>query len=405
MSTNVSNFNAVNDQPSTPPPGNQHAPGPGTHAGDAPEQELIPVEVRDHAIYQLVLYLGTLLSVPCDIIHLAQLLSLVAGKMSLPIHLDIVTGSLGADLLFTSRILQLEKFGRIDTTSDLRRGEVERFRGFAVLLIRGSHPRLFREATELTTQIFNELHSIPSVWRISDSSPRFGGVGPALTLMADQTPRDFTGFGTAFGTAPQVIQANNLRAIIEPLPIQPKYECPFQEALKAEMKPENKMIAERLLLIVTVVREMLTNKESPAIATIDDYRCLRSLLTKLPVVGPDVAISPQALETAEILQDYIGQENYQCPVPDLSNTGHKWFDRRTAQQLSGKCYNTAKAYINEMIDAGLVITSDEEGPRGRGIKQHYRFLAPTQRFAAANPFEALPSAEEIAAVCKDVLQS
>src|SRR4051812_19849455 len=107
---------------------------------------------RDHPVYQTASALEEYVGVKCDLIHLAIFLSAAAGNMVSPLPLDIYSNSLIADLMVAQRILDLlsGKYRRVDTHKQAREIERRGYAALAVLLIRGNHRTLLRDATEYT---------------------------------------------------------------------------------------------------------------------------------------------------------------------------------------------------------------------------------------------------------------
>ena len=59
--------------------------------------------LRNHSVFSLVEHLASFLGVRRNLIMLPQGLSLAAGMMAIPFNLDVVTDTLGLDLLLADR--------------------------------------------------------------------------------------------------------------------------------------------------------------------------------------------------------------------------------------------------------------------------------------------------------------
>ena len=110
--------------------------------------------LRQHPAFQLAEQLAKYLGVGRDLVLFTEMLSLAAGSMAMPIHLDIQTESFGVDLLLANKILGLlpQQHVHVDTHQQFRALERVGYRTeggkCAVVLVRGTHHFLQREAQE-----------------------------------------------------------------------------------------------------------------------------------------------------------------------------------------------------------------------------------------------------------------
>ena len=194
------------------------------------------------------------------------------------------------------------------------------------------------------------------------------------------------------------------------------YSCPFQEQIRADLKPHEMLVVNRLLQTVAVVRIELSylqgNLPADNRVTIDDYRVTRDLLNTLPVPGEHSNLSPYAAETGGVLYDAVHEQRYQHTIPDNSGFGSKAFTRRFAEQATGFSYNTVKEHLRQLEDDGtiesLVITSQHRYSRlrGPGRQIYFRFAkSRSPPFGTKHPFDRLPAISQIAADCRRPAQS
>lgn len=388
-------------------------------AADASAQ---PIEVRQHAVGKLATVLGAHLGITCDPICLVELLSLIGGSLAMPINLDIVTPEPTARLFVANGILRLaaDKVHRINQLWEFQKLEQDGFRDCWAVLVRGGGRTLFREATEIASQVFDENGGMPSIWRIAEEPPRRLGLGPTLRVVEIGQP-NFRGLaerlianascniGTWLGSAIAWKERPSLR-------------CSFRDKIRSSLRPEEKLIVERMLGVVATVRLLLDGAirkigagviELGAVDGTEigeaveisgaDYCCVRSLLIDLPV--PDVSrqLTPEAVSAAAVIYERVHRPGYQCYLPDES-TDTDWFKRGDAVLWTSKSYNTVKSYLEAMKDDGLLVATKAENGEQRGKEIHYRFVEGVRPpFVTKNPFEYLPalSADE----CSDAAQS
>ena len=346
-----------------------------------------------------------------DLIQLVEFLSLAAGRMVMPVNLDVQTDRVAVDLHVANRVLDLrhEHVARVDTHRAFRALERDGFRlhgssvapyvagpppslrPVAAVLIRGFHRNLHREVSEYTSRVLGVEFTLPSLWRVSDRTADLPPVPTALRVQAGQVRRGLAWFGYAFAGHRQTMAGEILAALLEALPIQPDYPCAFRDRFVTATRPEPMLVFERMLVVIVTLRLHL-----PGVADrrrevkIDDYEALRALLTCLPLVPEDRDLSPQSLATAntvfEALERCGGEE-----LPGHSQEGSKWFTRQDAMQWTLLGYNTAKKHLQELEGEGILVSTREESNRERGRKIHFRFADGRKPpFRWRSPFEGLP---------------
>ena len=125
---------------------------------------------------------------------------------------------------------------RIDTREQLRELEQEAFSGHVALLIRGDHPALFREATEVVTRPSHEDFRPPSLIRLTDYPPRRPAIPAALRLTTALAERDLDDFGHSYATGRGGDQAGPLAGLLRRLPVGPSYPCPFRGRYRGQLR-------------------------------------------------------------------------------------------------------------------------------------------------------------------------
>src|SRR5262245_38373901 len=276
--------------------------------------------LRAHPVFRIADMLPQFLGVRRDLIQLTELLSLAAGRMVMPIHLDILSDSLAIDLHLANRILDLrhDHIARVDTHRQFRALEraefylegpanngyseepLDHLRQIAVILIRGNHRYLRREVTEYTAHMVIGDFSLPSIWTVTD---QVGGLPPLLSTLRLQTfqaSRGLDGFGSTFaryhGQQAEMVLAH----LLEGLPYQPSYPCAFRDRYERTVRPDLMLVFERLLHVLVALRLGLpSGNNTPAEIRVEDYQAARALTQALPMTPVDRQLSPQALQFAE----------------------------------------------------------------------------------------------------------
>jgi hypothetical protein len=368
--------------------------------------------LRAHPVFQLADVLAAYLGVQRDLIQFIEFLSLAAGRMVMPISLDVHSDNLTIDLHTANRILDLrhDHVARVDTHRDFR--DLER-RGFhlppparnsygkdppsnprplSAILIRGNHRFLHRDVTEYTARMLGSDFALPSLWRIADVSAPLPPVPSTLRLQTGLTARGLDEFGCEFCVYRAKGEETVLATIVEALPFQPVFSNPLRTQYRDTLPPERALVFERLVQVIVALRIQVPGAHSrkPEVL-LDDYSAARALALALPLMPVDRQVSPQALTSAERIFAGVNDPNFQLELPDQSLQGHKWFSRRDAVTWTGWAYNTVKNQLRELENEGILQTTVAESNRERGRQIHYRFGAGhSPPFAWKNPFELLP---------------
>lgn len=397
-------------KPVTPTP--QPVPGDKPDCADEGATEAIGEEhnavsdplrpLKAHPVYSIIDSLVAYMGVEKDLIQLAEFLSLGAGRMVMPINLDILTDYVAVDLYLANRILDLchENVARVDTHRQFRAleqaeyldGPDENLRPLAAILIRGNHRLLHREVSEYTARLLGADFNLPSLWRISDLLSSLPPVPSTLRLQATQANRNLDDFGSSFAGYRYLPAENDLARLIESLPIQPRYKCPFRPQYRGKTRPEMMLVFERFLAVFVSLRINIPGATDKRLEILpDDYRAVRALLTCLPLVPLDRELSPQALMTGEAIYEAAHRGHERIELPDLSQYGAQWFTRGDAMRWTDLGYNTLKKHLGELEGEGIVLSTLAQNNRERGRQIHFRFAdgrAPP--FEWKNPFEGLP---------------
>lgn len=376
-----------------------------------------------HPIEKLASPLGDYLGIGADCISLTMFLSRVAGRLGVPFNLAIFSADAGTEHLISDRLINIvpETVRHAETIKQFRTLSDQRFDGTELVLIRSLHEGLFRFACETACRDTSTT-SPPSVWLITDERSTVAIIGPTLSLMANQTDRQLTGFGHKFSKTTNghdQCAAGRLRQLLLRLGNRGPHVCPFESCIRAELNPNEMLIVNRLLTTIASVRVEMLHEEGQYLSTaetevsLDDYRVTRELLLNLPVPGAHSNLSPHAAETGEILYDEIScNSKYQLSIPDNSDFGMKGFTRKTAMKATGFSYNTVKDHLAKLEGEGvlesLVVTPTQKGKlnRKQGRPIYFKFAnARSPPFGTNSPFTRLPTVEEIAEDCTGSLQS
>jgi DNA-binding transcriptional ArsR family regulator len=376
-----------------------------------------------HPLRETADHLGDYLGVGVDAISLMMFVSRAAGRLGIPINLAIYSDDPGAEHLIADRIINIvpETVKRAETIKRFRDLVEQAFEDTELVLVRSLHNDLFRFATEAACRDTAKACP-PSVWLISDDQSAVPRLGPTLALMARQTDRSLTGFGHHFSRTPESEERpslKKLRQVMLQLGHRRRYECPFQDRLRAALKPSLTIVFSRTLATIAALRIEMANikgeyqPKSESVISIDDYRVTRSLLIALPTPRELSHLSPYAAETgAELYEAFVENSNHQLTIPDNSAFGNKAFTRQQAVETSGQSYNTVKDHLKRLEDEGIVesllVNELRKNARVRrqGVQIYYRF-SPTKSppFGTSSPFASLPTVEQIAGERKASLQS
>jgi hypothetical protein len=351
--------------------------------------------LQRHQIYRLTNDLASFLGIERDYIAFVELISLAAGRMAIPINLDIVSDQSAVDLAIADRIATIVpgKTVPIDTYKSFLAEEKQNFTDRYVLWFRRNYPRMHQDLVAFMARATDSLDSAPSIWRICPSFVEPSTDIPTLRLIACLAERKLGGFAASFASAVgSQIHRQRLLEVIETLCPRTNYRFAFRDRLTGTLSPSSMLIVERLLQVFTNVRRVLTEFKSSGFVTLDDYEAVRTLLVNLPLVPMDRVISASTIKTAEIIYAHVYADDYQLALPDRSGEGHHWFTRNHTVEWTQLGYTTAKKHLDELVDDGLVVASVDRNNREHGRIIHYRFAdgrAPP--FGWSNPFEALPA--------------
>jgi len=351
--------------------------------------------LRAHPVFSIITRVARHVGVARDLIQVIEFLSLAAGRMVLPLNIDIVTDQWAADLFIANRMIDLlpGAVARVSTYKQFRELERTGFARLAVVLVHGRHEFRFRDFTETLARILQQDCELPSLWRITDHMPTEPCVPSTLRLLTPQTSRDLGDFGTAFATYRTSAEEAYLADLLQRLPLQPSYPNPLHAQYRsAALTPDGALVLERLLLIVAALRTTLSSSIGVG-QSIDarDYAAVRALLLHLPLTPIGRRLAPQTLESADALHERVQEPTYHLPLPDHSSEGEKWFTRDDARRWLDVGYTTAKKRLAEMEDEGILCSTVAENNRERGRQIHYRFAnGSVPPFGWRNPFATLP---------------
>ena len=360
-------------------------------------QHPFPEDVCQHPLGNIAQNLAAYLGHPCDLITLTEWLSLLGGWMAMPINLDIITPDLTADLMIADRVLQLadENVQRVNQLGEIHDLEAADFCDTCAVLVRGGHRNLFRSATELTARTVSTDQDLPSIWRIDDQLPVRPGLGPTIRMLTANIERDFRGFAESYAMAPSSTSSHADALHMTAWPSRITIECPFRARLRCHIRPEEKLIVERLLALISAVRIHLnTGNFRPAggrnlILARDQspgriIRCLRAVLVNLPVSGGRTRSSPRRRPRrprCSTTESTTRATSVTCRMLTRGTTG----GLRGTWPWSGpaRSYNTVKDHLAQMEAEGLV--QGDHGPERQGEGQANPFPVPRRRAAALHP--------------------
>jgi hypothetical protein len=356
--------------------------------------------------------LGGYLGTGCDVLSMALLLSRAAGRMGLPFNLAIYSDNPGADCLIADRIANVlpEGLQRADTIKQFRALADSGFADSEVVLIRSLHDNLFRYACEASCRDTSTGNWAPSLWLIADARSDRPALGPTLPILAAQIERSLRGFGHHYvgpGDEPNTPHRDFLRRLLLELRPRRALPCPFQEQIRADIRPDEMLVFNRVLRVFAALRVEALYSESQHVRSrdlsilIEDYKAAKSFLATLAVSPIHSTLSPYSVETGELLYDAIvANEGYQQTVPSLSHLGRKLFTRRDALQITGLSYNTVKSHLTELEGEGILESTVVPAKRERGRQIYFRFRpSSSPPFGTENPYGRLPEPDEIEGDC------
>lgn len=368
--------------------------------------------LRIHPAFSLADVLAEYVGIDRDLIQFLEFLSLAAGRMVMPINLDIQTDNVTVDLHIANRILDLRHghVARADTRREFR--ELERG-GFylpadaalgyvngppgpcpiAAILVRGNHRLLHREVSEYISRVLSGDFTLPSLWRVTDLTSTLPPVPATLRVQTVQANRTLDDFGHAYAGYRLCAEEDDLAGLIQSLPTQPSYNCAFRSRYRGAIRPELMLVFERLLAVLAALRITLpTSPAKQSQVLLEDYEAVRALLICLPLTPIERELTPQALQTAAVVHEAMISDDAGLALPDLSQFGQKWFTRHDAMSWTDLSYNAVKKQLCELEGEGILVSTVAESNRERGRQIHLRFAdGQTPPFAWKNPFEALPA--------------
>lgn len=356
--------------------------------------------------------LGAYLGTGCDALSMALFLSRAGGRMGLPFNLAIYTDNPGADCLIADRIANIlpEGHQRADTIKQFRALVDSGFADSEVVLIRSLHDSLFRYASEASCRDTSTGNWAPSLWLIADAQSDRPILGPTLPILAAQIERSLRGFGHHYvgpREEPRTSQRDFLRRLLLELRPQRALHCPFQKQIRADIRPDEMLVFNRLLRVLSALRVEALYSENQHVrpedlgVLIEDYRVAKGFLARLAVSPIHSRLSPYSVGTGELLYDaVVANDDYQQTVPSLSHLGQKLFTRNDAQQITGLSYNTVKSHLAELEDEGIIESTVVSARRERGRQIYFRFhRCNSLPFETENPFSRLPDKIEIEGDC------
>jgi hypothetical protein len=351
--------------------------------------------LRSHPVFPVLNRVACHVGVSRDLIQSIEFLSLAAGKMVLPVNIDLYSEHWAVDLFVTNRITDLlpGAVARVMTYRQFRELEKKEFSGLAVILVQGQHRSRYRDFTEILARLLAQDLHLPSLWRISDHVPHEPSVCTTLRLTASQTARDLSEFGANFASYRTSREEAYLAGLLTQLPLQPSYPNPLRSIYDTTpLSQDARLVLERLLLVLAAFRVTLSiTPERQPMVTPADYAAVRALLINLPLTPIGRKLSPRTLVAAEVLYARLQDANYQLALPDRSGEGCKWFTRENARLWIDASYTTTKERLDEMVDEGLLRSTRTENNRERGRQIHFRFCTGrTPPFEWQNPYACLP---------------
>jgi|GEM_PF-3508835 len=353
---------------------------------------------RGHPAFQLVELVARYLGIRPDLITCVLFFSLVSGRKRIPIHVNVLSDQRELDLAIVDRLGQIlpESMATVDTYQQYRSLETSGFRGKSILHVRREDGRLFEDLLTYRATTVDPKHGSPSVWKISSSKKSIAPGSATLNVYSTISERSIDRFieDLRFVKDPSLQQELRdhlgmlsqcqvgLGVDLTNLPV---------KLYDAGLSPDQVLIVQRLLQIVTQLRRILSGFHDTRPVCLDDYQAVRALLQQLPLVPVDRTISAAAIDVAERIYTNVTQGTYQLALPDRSNEGHKWFTREHVRKWTELGYNTVKKRLQELEDDGQIIASVRSDHRKQGTQLYYQFRdIHTPPNAWRNPFELLP---------------
>ena len=376
-------------------------------------QSILHGQENTQTIVDLCDSLGSYLQIGCDEISFMMFLSRASGALGLPLNLALFSSDPTAENIIADRIANLvpETVDRVETISRFRAIAENKFCQTELVIARSLHDELFRYACEITTRDSSSA-SFPSIWTVTDERSTVTILGPTLELMSMQTERSLRGFGHHYSARESDgdCDFDKFRRLLLTINSLKCPRCPFQNEVRAPLKPFQMLVANRLMSAIAALRigwniqNLKHQKNDHSQVSLTDYLLARDLLINLPLPPQHSNLSPQSLETADVLFDqFVTNGEYQNSVPDNSDLGRKVFTRQVAAKATGLSYNTIKAHLscleqNGILESRVVSTSQRHSlNRGQGRQIYFKFQeSRAPPFTQENPFSLLPTPDEIA---------
>lgn len=351
--------------------------------------------LQDHAVYEVANTLASYLGFEKDWICLAEFLSLAAGRMAMPINLDVVSDQCAVERMIADRVCHIVpgKCIPIDSHRSLLAAERTGFDDKYVLLCRRDHPKLHEDTVGVMAKAPDTVHGAPSVWRIHEKTTTASINAPTLRLIAVSADRQLDRVARSFSSI-EGKQEHRMRLneLVETLCPRLNYPCPFRDEFSGSVSVANMVTLERLLQIFANIRRFASNFSSEIRVIPQDYEAVRNLLVNLPLVPIDRVVSGIAIDTATVVYKKVTESSYQLELPDRSAKGHRWFTRKQAAVWANLGYTTTKKRLGELEGDGILESTVGINEREHGREIFFRFVdgrAPP--FDWSNPFAALPT--------------
>ncbi len=356
---------------------------------------LLPL--KEHPINSLFQTLSAYLGIERDWFAAAMFLSLIAGRMKMPIHLELVSDQRVLDLMLADRIcnLQPDAIANIDTYLQFKRKELCKYKGLYVLIFRSEKNKLFQDGLGYSARECVLGSCSPSIWRIVSEFSHTSENGLILRLISSSDSRGLQNFASSFASRSGDNDSRKILAgAIETLCPQINYPWEFREKVLSNLSdhlPIRMLIVERMLQIFANLRRYLLDFRGEQKITVEDYSAVRTFLLYLPMMPSDSTLSPEAIQTANIIFHYVNEPNYMLALPDRSEEGHQWFTRNNVLEWTDYRYTTVKKYLQQLEDDAVIISTVDSNNRQHGRIIHYRFCSNrAPPFGWKNPFDFLP---------------
>lgn len=356
-------------------------------------------------------YLGT----GCDFVSLMLFLSRAAGRLGIPLNVVVTTDEPTAVRMIVDSLLHCSpaNAATADRLLEFRCLLEQGCNCAEVVLVRSLHRQLLSFALEAVSQDPRSTRRIPSLWWIDDKPPPCTVTGATIQIIATSSDLCLSGFGHYFSrkefaviSADRVDPKANLEHLLSHLSGGSRFDVPFQHSLRAQLRPEEMLVVNRLMLTIAALR--LSSSQSSNLITVDleDFALARGLLQRLPVAAAHDRLPAYALQTATAIWERVYSENYQLTVPDHSELGNKVFTRQRVIEWTELSYNAVKDHLRSLEDAGIIEATCRLADRRQGNQVYYTFTNGTVvPFLPRNPYLNLPTADQIAVDCRSQAQS